>query len=58
MIRLYIGGIIIAGSFAILAPGRYLHTLFFNKNIKTAKEFIYSIQPFNFLIVTYSIIAL
>ena len=30
MIRLYIGGIIIAGSFAILAPGRYLHTLFFN----------------------------
>ena len=30
MIRLYIGGIIIAGGFAILAPGRYLHTLFFN----------------------------
>lgn len=30
MIRLYIGGIIIAGSFAIFAPGRYLHSLFFN----------------------------
>ncbi len=30
MIKLYIGGIIIAGSFAILAPGRYLHALFFN----------------------------
>jgi uncharacterized membrane protein len=30
MIRLYVGGIIIAGSFAIFAPGRYLHTLFFN----------------------------
>jgi uncharacterized membrane protein len=30
MIKLYIGGIIIAGIFAILAPGRYLHTLFFN----------------------------
>ena len=30
MIKLYIGGIIVAGSFAILAPGRYLHTLFFN----------------------------
>jgi uncharacterized membrane protein len=30
MIKLYIGGIIIAGSFAILAPGRYLHNLFFN----------------------------
>jgi uncharacterized membrane protein len=30
MIQLYIGGIIVAGSFAILAPGRYLFTLFFN----------------------------
>jgi len=30
MIQLYIGGILVAGSFAILAPGRYLHTLFFN----------------------------
>jgi uncharacterized membrane protein len=30
MIKLYIGGIIIAGSFAILAPGRYLHNLFIN----------------------------
>jgi len=30
MISLYIGGIIIAGGFAILAPGRYLHTLLFN----------------------------
>ena len=30
MISLYIGGIIIAGGFAILAPGRYLHTLFFS----------------------------
>lgn len=29
MIRLYIGGIIIAGSFAIFAEGRYLNTLFF-----------------------------
>ena len=30
MISLYIGGIIIAGGYAILAPGRYLHTLFFS----------------------------
>jgi len=29
MIRLYIGGIIIAGGFAIFAEGRYLNTLFF-----------------------------
>ena len=28
MIRLYIGGIIIAGGFAIFAEGRYLNTLF------------------------------
>lgn len=30
MIMLYVGGIIIAGGFAIFAPGRYLHSLFFN----------------------------
>lgn len=29
MIKLYIGGIIIAGGFAILAEGRYLHQLLF-----------------------------
>ena len=31
MIKLYIGGIIIAGGFAILAKGRYLHNFFFNQ---------------------------
>jgi uncharacterized membrane protein len=30
MIKLYVGGILIAGCFAIFAPGRYLHTLLFN----------------------------
>ena len=30
MIRLYVGGILLAGGFAILAKGRYLNTLLFN----------------------------
>ncbi len=29
MLQLYIGGILIAGSFALFAPGRYLHSLLF-----------------------------
>jgi uncharacterized membrane protein len=30
MIRLYVGGLLLAGGFAILAKGRYLNTLLFN----------------------------
>ncbi len=30
MILLYVGGILLAGGFAILAKGRYLNTLLFN----------------------------